>query len=177
MAAQSSIPAWEISWTEEPGGLRSMGLQRVRHDLATAQQRTDLSSLSGVMLLVSLHSRQRHQSWAAGGTSYTPAGGCQIPLLPSSAAAALRSTQGHAGQKHLLGFVANRRDWKVIGPDDSLRHIHLYPGLRGEALSMFMCGNFRAQLALSRGKTRLYSKICAFPLLCLPLMRKPPLLY
>ena len=30
--------AWEISWTEEPGGLQSMGLQRARQDLATKQQ-------------------------------------------------------------------------------------------------------------------------------------------
>ena len=29
MATHSSIPAWEIPWTEEPGGLQSMGLQRV----------------------------------------------------------------------------------------------------------------------------------------------------
>ena len=29
MATHSSILAWEIPWTEEPGGLRSMGLQRV----------------------------------------------------------------------------------------------------------------------------------------------------
>ena len=28
----SSILAWKISWTEEPGGLQSMGSQRVRHD-------------------------------------------------------------------------------------------------------------------------------------------------
>ena len=28
----SSILAWEIPWTEEPGGLQSMGLQRVGHD-------------------------------------------------------------------------------------------------------------------------------------------------
>ena len=35
MAAHSSILAWEIPWTEEPGGLQSMGSQRVRHDLAT----------------------------------------------------------------------------------------------------------------------------------------------
>ena len=27
MTTHSSIPAWEISWTEEPGGLQSMGLQ------------------------------------------------------------------------------------------------------------------------------------------------------
>ena len=28
----SSLLAWGIPWTEEPGGLQSMGLQRVRHD-------------------------------------------------------------------------------------------------------------------------------------------------
>ena len=37
-AAHSSILAWEIPWTEEPGGLQSMGSQRVGHDLATIQQ-------------------------------------------------------------------------------------------------------------------------------------------
>ena len=35
MATHSSILAWRIPWTEEPGGLQSMGLQRVRHDWAT----------------------------------------------------------------------------------------------------------------------------------------------
>ena len=32
MAAYSSILAWRIPWTEEPGGLQSMKLQRVRHN-------------------------------------------------------------------------------------------------------------------------------------------------
>ena len=32
MATHSSILAWRIPWTEEPGGSQSMGLQRVRHD-------------------------------------------------------------------------------------------------------------------------------------------------
>jgi len=32
MAIHSSIVAWKISWTEEPGGLQSMGLQRVGRD-------------------------------------------------------------------------------------------------------------------------------------------------
>ena len=32
MATHSSILAWKISWTEEAGGLQSMGSQRVRHD-------------------------------------------------------------------------------------------------------------------------------------------------
>ena len=31
MVTHSSILAWEISWTEELGGLQSMGLQRVWH--------------------------------------------------------------------------------------------------------------------------------------------------
>ena len=34
MATHSSILAWKIPWTEEPGGLQSLGLQRVRHDCA-----------------------------------------------------------------------------------------------------------------------------------------------
>ena len=32
MATHSSILAWKIPWTEEPGRLQSMGSQRVRHD-------------------------------------------------------------------------------------------------------------------------------------------------
>ena len=32
MATHSSILAWEIPWTEEPGGLQSMGSQGVRRD-------------------------------------------------------------------------------------------------------------------------------------------------
>ena len=35
IASHSSILAWEIPWTEEPGGLQSMGSQRVGHDLMT----------------------------------------------------------------------------------------------------------------------------------------------
>ena len=35
MATHSSILAREIPWTEEPGGLQSMGSQRVGHDWAT----------------------------------------------------------------------------------------------------------------------------------------------
>ena len=32
MATHSSILAWRVPWTEEPGGLQSTGSQRVRHD-------------------------------------------------------------------------------------------------------------------------------------------------
>ena len=36
MATHSSILAWKIPWMEEPGGLQSMGWQRVGHDWATS---------------------------------------------------------------------------------------------------------------------------------------------
>ena len=38
IVTRSSILAWEIPWTQEPGRLQSMGLQRIRHDLLTKQQ-------------------------------------------------------------------------------------------------------------------------------------------
>ena len=38
MATHYSIVAWEIPWTEEPGGLQSMVSQRVGHSLVTKEQ-------------------------------------------------------------------------------------------------------------------------------------------
>ena len=38
IATHSSILAWEIPWREEPGGLQSMGLQRIRHNCPTNTQ-------------------------------------------------------------------------------------------------------------------------------------------
>ena len=35
METHFGILAWRIPWTEEPGGLQFMGLQKVRHDCAT----------------------------------------------------------------------------------------------------------------------------------------------
>ena len=40
-AAHSSL-AWKIPWKEEPGGLQSMGSQRVGHNLATRQPQKGL---------------------------------------------------------------------------------------------------------------------------------------
>ena len=41
MATHSSILAWDIPWTEEPGGLQSMESQRVGYNLATKQVLTE----------------------------------------------------------------------------------------------------------------------------------------
>ena len=45
MATHSSILAWKTPWTEEPGGLQSMGSHRVGHDLS------DLAAAAAVSLL------------------------------------------------------------------------------------------------------------------------------
>ena len=42
MATHSSILAWRIPWTEEPGGLQPIGSQRVRHDWVSTHARTPL---------------------------------------------------------------------------------------------------------------------------------------
>ena len=38
MATHRSVLAWKFPWAEEPGGLQSVGLQRVRHNLVAEQQ-------------------------------------------------------------------------------------------------------------------------------------------
>ena len=44
MTTHSTILAWEIPWTEEPGGLPSMGLQTVARDLVTKKQQQEIQS-------------------------------------------------------------------------------------------------------------------------------------
>ena len=56
LATYSSILAWKIPRTEEPGKLQFMGLQRVEHDLATEQQ---LMSSRYVCVLLSNQLAQR----------------------------------------------------------------------------------------------------------------------
>ena len=52
MATHSSILAWRIPWTEEPGGLQSMGSERVGQDLATTQQQNiDIDGLPIFIIL------------------------------------------------------------------------------------------------------------------------------
>ena len=43
MATHSSILAWEIPWTEDPGGLQSLESQRVEHNLATEKKQVELN--------------------------------------------------------------------------------------------------------------------------------------
>ena len=62
MATHSSILAWRIPWTEEPGELQSIGSQRVRHDLATEQQQLFASVFLSVKLECLRTARRSNQS-------------------------------------------------------------------------------------------------------------------
>ena len=59
MATHSSILAWRIPWTEEPGGLQSMGSQRFRLDsaAAVAQRRRADYKLDGTWIFNRVKSR------------------------------------------------------------------------------------------------------------------------
>ena len=61
MTTVSSILAWRIPWTEEPGGVQSMGLQRVRHDWATKHS-TILASLISFWKHIDSHTKKIHFS-------------------------------------------------------------------------------------------------------------------
>ena len=49
MATHSRILVWRIPWTEEPGGLQSVGSQRVGHDSVTDIQHTHIQVLREVL--------------------------------------------------------------------------------------------------------------------------------
>ena len=66
MATHSGILAWRIPWTEEPGGLQSMGLQRVRYDWAT-NTFMGFSGGSVVKNPPAMQETQDMQIWSLGG--------------------------------------------------------------------------------------------------------------
>ena len=59
MATHSSILAWESPWTEEPGGLQSMGQQRVVHNLATEHACRNLQPMDGLIPSHPMHTSCR----------------------------------------------------------------------------------------------------------------------
>ena len=55
MVTHSSILPWEMPLTEEPGGLESLGSQRVRHDWATKQKQYNYTGLTDNLGKISYH--------------------------------------------------------------------------------------------------------------------------
>ena len=87
MATHSSILAWKIPWTEEPGGLQSMGSPRVRHDRGTQPKHLHFRSHNRRQLFdlekpETLPERQHEES---------PSGFCQHALAGASEACLARA--------------------------------------------------------------------------------------
>ena len=72
MATQSSVLACKMPWTEEPGGLQSMGSQRVEYNLATKQRsKIGLSAFTA-------------RGWLSSDILPPRAGHCNVPSLQPS---------------------------------------------------------------------------------------------
>ena len=65
MATYPSILAWEIPWTEGPGGLQSMGLQRVGQELATKHRQHPRGSFMVSRITVALRPLRNHGNFTS----------------------------------------------------------------------------------------------------------------
>ena len=80
MATHSSILAWRIPWTEEPGGLQSMGLHRVECDLSNLAFMHAKNSLLQPLAAcppsrcLSLYLCERMRPWALPGSKHASKG-------------------------------------------------------------------------------------------------------
>ena len=80
MATHSSIPAWKIPWTQESGGLQSMGSQRVRHDWVTKPPARQINGRkSNKSSVTYIHGRD------PGKLSHSPKRQKPLPCIPPSA--------------------------------------------------------------------------------------------
>ena len=73
MATHSSILAWEMPWTEEPGGLQSVGSLRVRRDLVSKTMTTMVLTSSVFIYFL----RNRHTVLHSGEPIYIPPNSAQ----------------------------------------------------------------------------------------------------
>ena len=60
MATHSNILAWKIPWTEYPGGLQSMGSQRVRRNWATEHTQGTSNVKDFLLFSILIHTRYDH---------------------------------------------------------------------------------------------------------------------
>ena len=66
MVVCSSILGWKIPWTEDPGGLQSMGLQRVGHDRGTNTKHSAVTEPLAAAVTDLQHTLERTSGWRAG---------------------------------------------------------------------------------------------------------------
>jgi len=72
MAIHSIILAWRIPWTEKPGGLQSLGLQRVGHDLSDLAQHSTAQHMRVTRL------EWQRPTWSLP-SQLDPPPGCSLP--------------------------------------------------------------------------------------------------
>ena len=84
-ATHPSILAWRIPWTEEPGGLQSMGLQRVGHDWATELNWSEIQKGFIFSFCIQMYSLKHFPGGSDSKESTCNVGGlCLIPGLGRS---------------------------------------------------------------------------------------------
>ena len=76
MATHFSILAWRIPWTEEPGGLRSTGSQRARHNRVT-----NTFSFQNLTFKVGMEKWWKLEDWREPERRYMPLPRCTVPAL------------------------------------------------------------------------------------------------
>ena len=108
MATWASILAWLIPWTEEPGKLQSMGLQRVRHNWAIEHTLTQVGS--------------RHTSWED--VRYLPSVGYLEPV--ATAVIVWFPVQATEDSRLAPGLVATDYEVLFLHMVKSMVIVHLY---------------------------------------------------
>ena len=113
MATHSSILAWKIPWTEEPGGLQSIGSERVRNDsndLACRHPFLGASQLASVVKKSARqcrkHKRHRFDPWVR-----------KIPWKRAWQSTPVFLPGEFHEQRNLVGYGPwDRREWGATGP-------------------------------------------------------------
>ena len=93
MATHFSIPAWRISWTEEPCGLQVHGLQRVRHGGATDTFTSNLQSKKNQKDPGVSSPRGTQSKCSAAHAALNPRGGSSFPEPPAASSSQARTRQ------------------------------------------------------------------------------------
>ena len=113
MAPHSSVLAWRIPWTEEPGGLQSMGSHRVGHDWAgsTGHRAAVLAAALFTSSQKQLSVHQQMSGWRCG--TYTPRNTAQEnTMAPHSSTLAWKIPwMEEPGRLRSMGSLRVRHDW------------------------------------------------------------------
>ena len=126
----SSIHAWKIPWTEEPGGLQPMGSQRVGHDCTTSLHFTSLHFCDKSQSSLEL----RLSSGEGAYGTWVPFGCLQVN--ESSVNLSLRLMFSNCMQLKIISTP----EWHILGQYvlNSNRHIFYYPSRSIQSFCLFL---------------------------------------